>query len=65
MTCICAQVRVVQATLNPSEKYPTLTYTLRAIYDLNEEKYDKEAAFTTMQWILSPPDPVVRGAKAK
>ncbi|KAM5497233.1 hypothetical protein McaMca56_004239 [Microsporum canis] len=65
VTCICAQVRVVQATLNPSEKYPTLTYTLRAIYDLGEEKYDKEAAFTAVQWILSPPDPVVRGAKAK
>ncbi|KAM5434762.1 hypothetical protein MferCBS31731_006534 [Microsporum ferrugineum] len=65
VTCICAQVRIVQATLNPSEKYPTLTYTLRAIYDLNKKNYDKEAAFTAVQWILSPPDPVARGAKAK
>ncbi|GBF60807.1 hypothetical protein TMEN_3262 [Trichophyton mentagrophytes] len=56
VTFIYGQVRVVQASIKPSETYPTITFTLRAIYDLNED-YDKEVAYTVLQWILSPPKP--------
>ncbi|KMQ46341.1 hypothetical protein HL42_2983 [Trichophyton rubrum] len=57
VTFIHRQVRVVQASIKPSETYPTITFTLRAIYDLNAEKYDQEVAYTVLQWILSPPKP--------
>ncbi|KAK2764380.1 hypothetical protein FQN54_009074 [Arachnomyces sp. PD_36] len=57
VTFICAKVRIVQATLNPSERYPTLTFTLKAIYNLGKDNYDKEIAFDVLKWILSPPRP--------
>ncbi|PGH36584.1 hypothetical protein GX50_00621 [[Emmonsia] crescens] len=57
VTFICAKVRIVQATLNPSERYPTLTFTLKAIYNLTKDNYDKEIAFDILKWILSPPQP--------
>ncbi|EFR04550.1 hypothetical protein MGYG_07555 [Nannizzia gypsea CBS 118893] len=57
MTFMYGKVRVIQASLKPSETYPVLTFTLRGIYDLNAEKYDKEVAYTLIQWILSPPKP--------
>ncbi|KAK2865469.1 hypothetical protein FQN49_003536 [Arthroderma sp. PD_2] len=56
VTFICGQVRIVQATLNPSETYPTFSYTLRTMYNLNHDNYDKEAAYDVLKWILSPPD---------
>ena len=57
VTIVCAKVRIVQATCNPSETYPTLTLTLRAIYGLGEKTYDKNVAFDVLKWILSPPEP--------
>lgn len=67
VTFICGKVRIVQATCNPSEKYPTLNLTLRAIYNLGAENYDQKVAFDILKWILSPPEPArelaVRGKK--
>lgn len=67
VTFTCAKVRVVQATCDPSEKYPTLAVTLRAIYNLGHDNYDKTVAFDVMKWILTPPEPAkqlaVRGKK--
>ncbi|PGG98388.1 hypothetical protein AJ80_09538 [Polytolypa hystricis UAMH7299] len=57
VTFICGKVRIVRATCDPSEKYPMLTFTLRAIYNLGKENYDKEVAFDVLKWILSPPEP--------
>ncbi|KAK2806748.1 hypothetical protein FQN50_005746 [Emmonsiellopsis sp. PD_5] len=62
VTFICAKVRIVQATLNPSERYPVLTFTLRAIYNLAKDNYDKEVAFDVLKWILSPPEPATEVA---
>ncbi|KAF3480568.1 uncharacterized protein GIQ15_05915 [Arthroderma uncinatum] len=55
-TFICGEVRIVQATLNPSEPYPTLAFTLRAVIKLNKENYSKEAAYEVLKWILCPPE---------
>ncbi|PGG96490.1 hypothetical protein AJ80_09821 [Polytolypa hystricis UAMH7299] len=50
------KVRVVQATCNPSDKWPRLILALRAIYDFGKKTYNKKTAFEVMQWILSPPE---------
>ncbi|KMP01298.1 hypothetical protein CIHG_01588 [Coccidioides immitis H538.4] len=49
------KVRIVQATIKPSEKHPTLNLILRAIYTLNNANYDKKVAFDVLKWILDPP----------
>ncbi|KAK2757190.1 hypothetical protein FQN54_004704 [Arachnomyces sp. PD_36] len=56
VTFIPGKVRVVQATCRPSDPLPTLTLTLRAIYTLGTDTYNKNTAFEVLQWILSPPD---------
>ncbi|KMP07296.1 hypothetical protein CIRG_06977 [Coccidioides immitis RMSCC 2394] len=67
VTFVHGKVRIIQASCNPSETYPTLTLTLRAIYKLGEDNYDKEVAFDVLKWILSPPEPAkqlsMRGKK--
>ncbi|KGM92094.1 uncharacterized protein PADG_11624 [Paracoccidioides brasiliensis Pb18] len=49
VTFICGKVRIVQVTCSPSEKYPTLTLTLRAMDSLGENHYDKEVAFDVLK----------------
>ncbi|EGE01021.1 hypothetical protein TEQG_00075 [Trichophyton equinum CBS 127.97] len=49
------KVRVVQATIRPSEKHPTLDLNLRAKYTLTKAGYDKNVAFDVLKWILDPP----------
>ncbi|QVM07123.1 hypothetical protein D8B26_001827 [Coccidioides posadasii str. Silveira] len=49
------KVRIVQASIKPSEKHPTLNLILRAIYTLNNANYDKKVAFDVLKWILDPP----------
>ncbi|KKZ60868.1 hypothetical protein EMCG_04459 [[Emmonsia] crescens] len=67
VTFCCKKVRVVQGTCNPSEKHTTLAITLRAVYNLSHDNYDKTAAFDAMKWILTPPEPakqlLVRGGR--
>ncbi|EFW14782.1 conserved hypothetical protein [Coccidioides posadasii str. Silveira] len=36
---------------------PKLIFTLRAIYDLSRDNYDKNTVYTVMEWIRSPPRP--------
>ncbi|KAL1957302.1 hypothetical protein VTO42DRAFT_6210 [Malbranchea cinnamomea] len=49
-------VRVVQATCTPSQKLPVLRLTLRAIYTMGHDTYNKNTAYEVIQWILSPPE---------
>lgn len=49
------KVRIVQATIRPSEKHPTLDLNLRAKYTLTKAGYDKNVAFDVLKWILDPP----------
>ncbi|KAK2808589.1 hypothetical protein FQN50_004621 [Emmonsiellopsis sp. PD_5] len=42
VTFLVGKVRVVQATCNPSEKLPTLVFTLRGLYDLSMSCYNKD-----------------------
>jgi hypothetical protein len=55
-TFIPGKVRIVQATCNPSDKLPRLTLTLRAIYNLGHDNYNKNSAYDVMKWILTPPE---------
>ncbi|QSS51915.1 hypothetical protein I7I53_07373 [Histoplasma capsulatum var. duboisii H88] len=57
VTFIYGKVRIVQATCNPSETYPTLSLTLRAICSLGKDNYDKKEAFNVLKWIFCPPEP--------
>ncbi|PGH29714.1 hypothetical protein GX50_07528 [[Emmonsia] crescens] len=52
------KVRVVQATCNPSEEHPILTFTLRGLYELDLFHYDKAIVQKVVKWIMSPPNPV-------
>ncbi|PGH07908.1 hypothetical protein AJ79_06116 [Helicocarpus griseus UAMH5409] len=57
VTFLVGKVRVVQATCNPSEKLPTLTFTLRGLYDLRMSCYNKDTVCEIVKWILCPSDP--------
>ncbi|KKZ61653.1 hypothetical protein EMCG_03838 [[Emmonsia] crescens] len=57
VTFVYGKVRIVQATCNPLEMYPVLTLTLRAIYNLSKDNYDKKVAFDILKWIFCPPKP--------
>ncbi|PGH00378.1 hypothetical protein AJ79_08230 [Helicocarpus griseus UAMH5409] len=52
------KVRVVQATCNPSEEYPTLAFTLRGLYDVDLSHYNKTTVQKVVKWIMCPPNPV-------
>ncbi|KAK2801735.1 hypothetical protein FQN50_007650 [Emmonsiellopsis sp. PD_5] len=57
ITFLTSKVRVVQATCNPSKKLPTLTFTLRGLYDLDISCYNKDTAREIVKWILCPAGP--------
>lgn len=57
VTFIYGKVRIVQATCNPSETYPTLSLTLRAICSLGKDNYNKKVAFNVLKWIFCPSEP--------
>ncbi|EGC46799.1 conserved hypothetical protein [Histoplasma capsulatum var. duboisii H88] len=57
VTFVYGKVRIVQATCDPSERNPTLTLTLRAVYNLGKDNYDKRVAFDILKWIFCPPEP--------
>ncbi|KAL2388186.1 hypothetical protein RJ035_003510 [Blastomyces gilchristii] len=57
VTFIYGKVRIVQATCDPSETNPMLTLTLRAVYDLGKDNYDRKVAFDILKWIFCPPEP--------
>ncbi|WEW61235.1 hypothetical protein PRK78_006725 [Emydomyces testavorans] len=68
VTFMVGKVRVVQATCDPSNQYPTLTCTLRGLYDLSMSSYDKSSVHKIVKWILCSPEPArglsLRGRKA-
>ncbi|EFR02167.1 hypothetical protein MGYG_05170 [Nannizzia gypsea CBS 118893] len=55
VTFICGKVRIIQATIKPSEKHPTLNVNLRAKYILNNANYDKNVGFDVLKWLCDPP----------
>ncbi|PGG95610.1 hypothetical protein AJ80_09930 [Polytolypa hystricis UAMH7299] len=57
ITFMVGKVRVVQATCDPSNKYPTLTCTLRGQYNLSMSCYNKSSVHEIVKWILCPPEP--------
>ncbi|OJD27701.1 hypothetical protein ACJ73_00911 [Blastomyces percursus] len=68
VTFMVGKVRVVQATCDPSNPYPTLTCTLRGLYNLSMSCYDKSSVHKIVKWILCPPELAggvpLRGRKA-
>ncbi|OJD12104.1 hypothetical protein AJ78_07253 [Emergomyces pasteurianus Ep9510] len=56
VTFMVGKVRVVQATCDPSNPYPTLTCTLRGLYNLSMSCYDKSSVHKIVKWILCPPE---------
>lgn len=50
-------VRVVQATCDPSNPLPTLTFSVRALYTLSMSCFDKTALQDVVRWAVCPPDP--------
>ncbi|KKZ63309.1 hypothetical protein EMCG_00292 [[Emmonsia] crescens] len=68
VTFMVGKVRVVQATCDPSNQYPTLTCALRGVYNLSMSCYDKSSVHNIVKWILCPPEPArglpLRGGKA-
>ncbi|PGG97181.1 hypothetical protein AJ79_09318 [Helicocarpus griseus UAMH5409] len=68
VTFMVGKVRVVQATCDPSNRYPTLTCTLRGLYNLSMSCYDKSSVHKIVKWILCPPklawEVPLRGKKA-
>ncbi|EGC46684.1 conserved hypothetical protein [Histoplasma capsulatum var. duboisii H88] len=57
VTFIPGKVRVVQATCDPSNASTSLTFVLRAFYNLSMSCYDKTTAQKVLKWILCPPNP--------
>ncbi|KMU92718.1 hypothetical protein CIHG_10504 [Coccidioides immitis H538.4] len=57
VTFVYGKVRIVQATCDPSETNPMFTLTLRAVYDLGKDNYDRKVAFDILKWIFCPPEP--------
>ncbi|OJD26563.1 hypothetical protein ACJ73_02053 [Blastomyces percursus] len=57
VTTMAGKVRVVQASCNPADEYPTLTYTLHGFWDLSMSTYNKTTAQKVVKWLLCPPDP--------
>ncbi|EEH47677.1 uncharacterized protein PADG_03761 [Paracoccidioides brasiliensis Pb18] len=54
---IPSKVRVVQATCDPSNASTSLTFALRALYNLSMSCYDKTTAQKVLKWIFCPPNP--------
>ncbi|OAT05244.1 hypothetical protein BDBG_01667 [Blastomyces gilchristii SLH14081] len=57
VTFIPGKVRVVQATCDPSNASTSLTFALRAFYNLSMSCYDKTTAQKVLKWVLCPPNP--------